>query len=256
MLRQTKAPVPRLPVRNRRWTRSKLNSKWTPVVSRRASKSVSSFGDQRSHALPTVRQAANLEEDKKDAAAQLIRNISEEPHPLKANNRAKIDEELEELQNMDDEQQALLSEAGVKRGRFEKKGYHRSSSSGATTPTFSREDDDEGESVSQMLKGQQGKAEALVRAAKIKADAALETAKMDQEIKRLEHENRAKEIDNRRIELEQGKEVEMARMKQANEVELARIRQMDQVLQLLLARPGLAANGPGPVFNGPTATEQ
>ena len=74
------------------------------MVSRRASKSVSSLGDQRSHALPTVRQAANLEEDKKDAAAQLIRNISEEPHPLKANNRAKIDEELEELQNMDDEQ--------------------------------------------------------------------------------------------------------------------------------------------------------
>jgi len=146
--------------------------------------------------LSTGKQAADLEENKKEHASNLIRTIAELPNPLKASNREKLEEDLEELQDMDDKQQACLTSAGVKKGRFEKQGYRRSSSGPATPPFSGTTEDGSGSTdmVAALFKQQSDRTESMVRVAEIKAQAVLETRKMELAVE--------KELSMRRLEID------------------------------------------------------
>jgi len=190
------------------------------------------------------KQAANLEEEKKVASTTFIRSIAQQPNPGKASNREKQEVDLSTIQDMDDEQQALCTEAGIKKGRFEKRGYRRSSSSSATPlSTGETEVIDTRDTVAKLLEAQaaqvketEAKIEALakaraesrtaeaaqkinavIRAAEIQAEGALKVATIG--------------VERTKIESDNNKAIELARIEAAKDTELARMQWMTQMFR-------------------------
>jgi len=190
------------------------------------------------------KQAANLEEEKKVASTTFIRSIAQQPNPGKASNREKQEVDLSTIQDMDDEQQALCTEAGIKKGRFEKRGYRRSSSSSATPlSTGETEVNDTRDTVAKLLEAQaaqvketEAKIEALakaraesrtaeaaqkinavIRAAEIQAEGALKVATIG--------------VERTKIESDNNKAIELARIEAAKDTELARMQWMTQMFR-------------------------
>jgi len=190
------------------------------------------------------KQAANLEEEKKVASTTFIRSIAQQPNPGKASNREKQEVDLSTIQDMDDEQQALCTEAGIKKGRFEKRGYRRSSSSSATPlSTGETEVIDTRGTVAKLLEAQaaqvketEAKIEALakaraesrtaeaaqkinavIRAAEIQAEGALKVATIG--------------VERTKIESDNNKAIELARIEAAKDTELARMQWMTQMFR-------------------------
>jgi len=194
--------------------------------------------------LPTGKQAANIEEEKKAASTTFIRSIAQQPNPGKASNREKQEVDLSAIQDMDDEQQALCTEAGIKKGRFEKHGYRRSTSSSVTPPCAGETDvADTRSTIAKLLESQAAKVKeteakieasavaraesraaeaalkmnAVIRAAEIQAEGALKVATM--------------EVQRSKIESDNNKEIELARIEAAKDTELARMNWMTQMFR-------------------------